>query len=101
MEIIGQNKEDKELFDFSVSENELKQLQDAYEIEKERRDSNYEFEDFCGEVIMLSAYHHKHESKQKEYNEKIQELKEIQKEISDAFDKELELMNEIESKRTY
>lgn len=106
MEIIGRDKEDMELITFECTKDELKMFEDAFEIEKQRRDSNYEFEDFTGEVIMLSAYHNLQETKDNEIMAKFKEIEDIHKEIDklrderqDAFEKEIELMNKIESER--
>lgn len=99
MEIIDENKENMELVDISVTEDELKALQDGFEMEKPLRDSNYAFEDYCGEIIMLFAYDKKIECKEKEFDEKLQELREIRKEISKTFDEQRELMQRINNER--
>lgn len=106
MEIIGRDKEDMELITFECTEDELKMFEDAFEVEKQRRDSNYEFEDFTGEVIMLSAYHKMQEKKHEEIMAKFDEMDKLHDEIEkirqeqhDAFVKEMELRNKIESER--
>jgi len=99
MEIIGENPNDETLIDFKVTEDELKALEDAFEFERQRRDSNYTFEDFCGEVIMLSTYKFQVDKKEKEYQEKLDELKAIQDDLYKTFDEQLELMHKIDSER--
>ena len=108
MQIIDEDKEDMELITFECTKDELKKFEDAFEVERQRRNSNYEFEDFTGEVIMLSAYHNLQEKKDEEIMAKLKEMEDIHKEINKlrderhaAFEKEIELMNKIESERIY
>lgn len=90
----------------TCTEDELKMFEDAFEVEKQRRDSNYDFEDFTGEVIMLYAYHDIQEKKHEEIMAKLDEIDKLHDEISkirqeqhDAFEKEMELRDKIESER--
>lgn len=101
MEIIGENEHDKTLIDFEVDEDELKALEDGFAIEKQRRDSNYTFEDFCGEIMMLSSYRIQVDKKEKQYYEKMNELKQIQDDLFKAYDKQIGLMQKIENERKY
>lgn len=101
MEIIGNNKDDETLIDFTVNEDELKVLQDGFEFEKQRRDAKYTFEDFCGEIIMISTYEKKINILEQEFHEKMDELKEIQKELDESIDKQLDLMKKIDDTRKH
>lgn len=105
---IKSNEDDKELVTITLNEDDMKEFEDYFEIEKPRRNENYNMDMFIDEVVKIYLYNNIQENINKEIMEKFKEIdaihdeiKKLQHERSKAFEDEMKLRNKIESERIY